>query len=158
MNTGRKQHLPANLITSVVALVVDAALTASPYCIVTGISCCLTELWMWPDRDLQHLRKGKPFIHQYWLLYESFIPSHRHPFSHSLLPGLLIRLGWGAWPLVFWAQSMLQPWVESGFALGTFPWWVLSILARFVVGAVVSDCTHYAMDGYSPSKWLFGKR
>ena len=154
MNSGRKQHLPANIIASAGVLAIDLLITASPAAMITGIACHVTELWAWPDRDVQHLRRGFFLCHWYWLIYERFIPRHRHPMSHSLVPGLIIRLAWGFWPLLLLWLSLLA----DAIAAHSFPLWLITVPLRCIIGAIVSDCTHYLMDGYTPDKWLFGKK
>ena len=154
MKSNRGQHIPANIVIATTITAIDAAIFASPTAIITGLSCFVTELWAWPDRDIEHKRKGVCFLdHWYWLAYERLIPYHRHPLSHSLLPGLILRLVWGFWPLTIPAMDAVIHVENLSLLLSWMP-----IAARAIVGAIASDCTHYALDGYGPYQWLLGKK
>lgn len=142
----RPQHLLLNRIVAVIITAADIALTQNPVGLITGLACLLMEWWATPDRDIEH-KRGQRFGHRWWLIYEWFIPNHRHPLSHSLLLGLPLRLLWGTWPLLLMYLSQDPLW-----EILQTPWMV-----RVLLGAIASDCCHYALDGYWPHQMLLGK-
>ena len=95
MESNRPEHLAANWAVSLVlGLGAVGVLKAGIHPVVLSIpgGCFLGELWATADRDHPSAKL------RYWWLYRSTIPRHRHPRSHSILPGTLWRFTYGFTP------------------------------------------------------------
>lgn len=95
---------------------------ASPW-LAAPLGVWAMERWASPDRDLQENRT----VRGWWEWYGDRV-KHRSRWSHSLLFGTPIRLLYGFAPVV-----LLLPFFASR-------------VGCFVLGCVVSDLAHYALD------------
>jgi hypothetical protein len=116
------------------------------FCLL-GYFVWLAEHWTTCDNDIRRKSKNKKFFSRksYWSLDASTIPIHRHPSSHSLLPGSLYRVLYGYAP-IWMATAYLGYWQESLLVVG------LLVTAQFI-----NDIGHLAADGYKPWEWFFGR-
>lgn len=141
MKSNRPQHLAVNTIAALSLIAADCLLfNPDTTSLISGVSCIIMERWASPDRDIERQRRlSIPGL--YWRIYAAFIPRHRHPYSHSLIPGLILRTLWGFWPLLLIAPHDAP----------------LPIVARVLFGITISDITHLSMDGYSFIQIAIGK-
>lgn len=164
MKSNRPEHLAANfLVTCVLLALVTMTISrlGAPLVLASvPVGCFFGEVWATADRDHPSARL------RYWWVYRETIPRHRHPRSHSILPGTIYRFAYGfALPISGWtfnlvdvvlrAESLLK--IPAALADSWLPVGLL-ILLGMLCGMAIGDCTHLAMDSYSLDEWLFGRR
>lgn len=153
MKSNRKQHRIGNAITASL-LLGGGIILGDAYPLAAPIACLLMENYATPDRDIERQR-GNWLMHWYWLIYAGFIPKHRHPLSHSLLFGLPFRVAWSLLPLAAaWAFYAEPQWADVANAAA--PAW--PIVWRALLGCIISDVCHYALDDFGVVEMMVGKR
>ncbi len=110
---------------------------------VTAATIPLWELWGTCDNDVnsRSLKKGR-WYRRFWVWWwkdYALTVAHRSRFSHSIIPGTIIRLIVSGW--VFFLIC------KPGLLIA------LPVLA----GCVIADCVHMLKDGYWPQEILFGR-
>lgn len=123
-NSNRSGHLRLSLALSV-GLAVFGAASGSGWVMVAAVACYVQESWATADRDIEERRRRKSW---YWLPY-AYALKHRSPLSHGLGVGTAVRLAYGLWPVLL-LLAALSP----------------SLLAAWIVGALINDLGHLALD------------
>ena len=126
---------------------------------------CRMGIYLTPDQDVNHktyielklIHNHNPLVrlfgrlsYIYWLPYAWLIP-HRSILSHGVVIGTLIRVVYAFWWLILLYLSYLHALWQTGIDIFqhevyTYHMPVLSLLAWWLAGLIVSDIGHWFYD------------
>jgi hypothetical protein len=103
------------------------------------------EHWSTCDNDIRYGKYSDYGRKMLWSQYSKHIPRHRHPLSHSLIPGSIYRIIYGYSPI--WMLVLMSGhWIEF-----------LPLFAVMLTGQMINDVGHLSADRLRPWEWMFGR-